>query len=285
MAAQSRLEYDPSLAPVSPTSANDSCQGGTAVKPKGKVPAMFLANKKGHPTSKKIDPKLKLEWQLHNAINEVAQTRIERGKQVRIVLVLPNFYALLSKDPAYDDPLNFSRSSAFQKIQQILEEKTRLEVIEAKRQRRIVNAEQQRAKAISYAEDHALGLGRVSSRLRAQVKKPDYVVDSSLTDRQFERELRKFDQGLSDDSSTRKATGRKRREMDHDANDTDGEDKSWKEAADEDDLPVTDGMDVDDDDEFSTNGAINNRKSNGRHSARAKQRVENESAPNKVSRS
>ncbi|EGG05905.1 uncharacterized protein MELLADRAFT_77982, partial [Melampsora larici-populina 98AG31] len=80
--AQSRLDNDPSLLPLPSPSSGDAGQDGKPVKSKGKVPAMFLTgSKKNGSPSKKIDPKLKREWQLNKAIDDVAKPRIENGKK------------------------------------------------------------------------------------------------------------------------------------------------------------------------------------------------------------
>ncbi|KAG0148289.1 hypothetical protein CROQUDRAFT_131969 [Cronartium quercuum f. sp. fusiforme G11] len=210
--AQSRLESDPSLLPVAPLHSDDQ----VPEKRKGKVPAMFCTTgKHGQPPGKKVDPKIKLEWQLNKAIDDVVKPKIEVGKK---------------------------------RIQQILEEKTRLEGIETRRQRRLAGIEQQKVRNAAYVED--VGVGRVSSRLRAQARKPDYAVDSNLTDRKFERELQKFEYERKDSGSSGKNSGRKRRKIAQNDDDTDAEDESWNEGIAEEDEQDDDGMEIDDDDDF-----------------------------------
>ncbi|KAH9825293.1 hypothetical protein DFH28DRAFT_878698 [Melampsora americana] len=81
--AQSRLESDPSLLPALTPSSGEVGPDGKPIKSKGKVPAMFLSgSKKNGSASKKIDPKLKREWQLKKAIDDIAKPRIEIGKKV-----------------------------------------------------------------------------------------------------------------------------------------------------------------------------------------------------------
>lgn len=206
---------------------------------------MFLTgSKKNGSPSKKIDPKLKREWQLHKAIDNVAKPRIENGKKVR--------FKKQSQDISDSDLLSIIDkqlipSNLFQRVQQILEEKARLEAIEIRRQRRLV--EQQRIKEnVNVDISNILG-GRVSSRLRAQAKKPDYVVDSDLSDRQFERELQKFDEGVKDKSSDGKQNRRKRRKIAGSDDGSEVEDKSWDETMAEGDVRENYNMDIDEDED------------------------------------
>lgn len=232
--AQSRLDSDPSLLPALSSSSGDVGEDGKPVKSKGKVPAMFLTgSKKNGSPSKKIDPKLKREWQLKKSIDDVAKARIEIG---------------------------------IKRAQQILEEKTRLQAIEIRRQRRL--AEQQRIKENGNGNiPNVLG-GRVSSRLRAQAKKPDYVVDSDVSDRQFERELRKFDGGVEDESSNGQPKGRKRRKIAGSDDDSEAEDKPWDETMAEADVPENYNMDIDEDEDADPSVSKSSLAKQGRRTKR-----------------
>ncbi|CAH7668464.1 SacI homology domain-domain-containing protein [Phakopsora pachyrhizi] len=74
-----------------------------------------------------------------------------------------------------------------QEIQNLIEEKVKIEEREAQKQKKAEMAQQ--APNLTRSTP---GYG-VQSRLRSQVSRPDYLVDSSSVDRQFERQLRKYE--------------------------------------------------------------------------------------------
>ncbi|PLW32809.1 hypothetical protein PCANC_18827 [Puccinia coronata f. sp. avenae] len=157
-----------------------------------KIPSMFTSNRKKNTPQ---DQRLKSEWELSQTLAEVAQANIEAGEQ---------------------------------RIQQLLNEAKRLEELEAKKQRRI---------ALANAPKRAPDLTRstpgfgVRSRLRSQLTKPDYVVDSDAIDRKLERALKQYENSStteSDSGKKAKQTKRKRKGGPKDSQGSDSEDSEYQ---------------------------------------------------------
>lgn len=178
-------------------STSEPCRTKDPSTKKVTIPAMFTANRKksspGNTSGNQHEQLLKFERQLSKAIHDVARCNIEAGEQ---------------------------------RIQGLLKERERLEEIEAKKQRKLAlaNAPKQEP-SITRATP---GYG-VRSRLRSQVSKPDYVVDSDLVDRQFELALRDYEHSRSDKyESNRGCQLSKRKRKGRQRNSSDSEDSDYQ---------------------------------------------------------
>ncbi|KAI8451924.1 hypothetical protein BY996DRAFT_4548204, partial [Phakopsora pachyrhizi] len=142
------------------------------IKVKVKIPLMFKKTSRLSP-SKKVDRGIKFEWELSRMIERTVKPSIELRNQ---------------------------------EIQNLIEEKVKIEEREARKRKKAEMAQQ--APNLTRSTP---GYG-VRSRLRSQVSRPDYSVDSSSVDRQFERQLRKYERGELEEDCTFLSGKRKRRE-------------------------------------------------------------------------
>ncbi|KNZ59064.1 hypothetical protein VP01_1806g1 [Puccinia sorghi] len=191
----STLEVNPSLLSLQSSDPSGVTSDPHTIKQsstkKLKIPSMFTSNRKKPAVQ---DQGLKSEWELRQTLAEVAQANIEAGEQ---------------------------------RVQQLLKEAQRLEDLEARKQRRIALANAPKRDPDLTRSTPGFG---VRSRLRSQLTKPDYVVDSDLIDRKLERALQQYEKsstGGSDSGRKAKPTKRKRKERQNDSRESDSENSEY----------------------------------------------------------